>query len=162
MAKFTKLPVTIDAIQLTAENLSSGEIASFMGPDFSKTSGVTSPGPVVMFIETLEGTHRADEGDWIIKGIKGEFYPCKPDIFEATYRSAAALDMRPEFAGHRLTDAGVEAAKAISSIFNHCLASLEEHCPPGRHTAILRTKLEEACFFAKKAMAGVDGNSTSF
>ena len=36
-------------------------------------------------IETLEGRMRGNRGDWIIKGIKGEFYPCKPDIFEATY-----------------------------------------------------------------------------
>ncbi len=36
-------------------------------------------------IGTLEGTHRADPDDWIIQGIKGELYPCKPDIFEATY-----------------------------------------------------------------------------
>lgn len=36
-------------------------------------------------IFTLEGTHRADVGDYVIKGIKGEFYPCKPDIFEMTY-----------------------------------------------------------------------------
>lgn len=36
-------------------------------------------------LSTLEGTMRANLGDWIIKGVKGEFYPCKPDIFEATY-----------------------------------------------------------------------------
>lgn len=40
---------------------------------------------VAMLIDTLEGTHRADQGDWIIKGVKGELYPCKPDIFVATY-----------------------------------------------------------------------------
>jgi hypothetical protein len=39
-------------------------------------------------IGTLEGEMRADPGDWIIKGVKGEFYPCKPDIFEATYDRA--------------------------------------------------------------------------
>jgi hypothetical protein len=39
-------------------------------------------------IKTLEGTMRADIGDWIIKGVKGELYPCKPDIFEATYEPA--------------------------------------------------------------------------
>ena len=39
----------------------------------------------VMYIETLEGTHRADVGDYIITGVKGEQYPCKPDIFEMTY-----------------------------------------------------------------------------
>ena len=39
-------------------------------------------------IKTLEGSMRGDVGDWIIKGVKGEFYPCKPDIFEATYDPA--------------------------------------------------------------------------
>lgn len=38
-----------------------------------------------LLIQTPEGEHRARVGDWIIKGIKGEFYPCKPDIFESTY-----------------------------------------------------------------------------
>jgi hypothetical protein len=38
-----------------------------------------------LFIQTLEGRMRVDLGDWVIKGIKGEFYPCKPDVFEATY-----------------------------------------------------------------------------
>jgi hypothetical protein len=42
-----------------------------------------------LMIETLEGTMTADEGDWIIKGVKGEFYPCKPDIFYATYEPVA-------------------------------------------------------------------------
>ncbi len=39
-------------------------------------------------IKTLEGTHWAGKGDWIIKGVKGELYPCKPDIFEMTYEKA--------------------------------------------------------------------------
>lgn len=40
---------------------------------------------VVLLIDTLEGTHIANQGDWIIRGVKGELYPCKPDIFEMTY-----------------------------------------------------------------------------
>ncbi|HRK69589.1 MAG TPA: hypothetical protein PKY73_18730 [Hyphomonas sp.] len=44
-------------------------------------------GPCIL-IDTLEGQMRADPGDWIIKGVKGEFYPCKPDIFAATYEVA--------------------------------------------------------------------------
>lgn len=40
---------------------------------------------VALYIDTLEGTHRADQGDWIIRGVKGELYPCKPDIFALTY-----------------------------------------------------------------------------
>lgn len=43
---------------------------------------------VAMMIDTLEGTHKANQGDWIIRGVKGELYPCKPDIFEATYEAA--------------------------------------------------------------------------
>lgn len=46
-----------------------------------------SPEDRVLRIPTLEGTHEAKPGDWIIKGIKDEFYPCKPDIFEKTYES---------------------------------------------------------------------------
>jgi hypothetical protein len=46
---------------------------------------VSSPDGSRLIIKTLEGHMTADMGDWIIKGVKGEFYPCKPDIFEATY-----------------------------------------------------------------------------
>lgn len=42
------------------------------------------------YVETLEGPFRASDGDWIIKGVKGEFYPCKPDIFAATYELVEA------------------------------------------------------------------------
>ncbi len=49
--------------------------------------GVT-PQTLTMYIETLEGVHRADPGDWIITGVKGEQYPCKPDIFDKTYERA--------------------------------------------------------------------------
>lgn len=45
----------------------------------------TPDGPAYLNIRTLEGNMRADVGDWIIKGVAGEFYPCKPDIFAATY-----------------------------------------------------------------------------
>jgi hypothetical protein len=46
----------------------------------------------VFVIPTLEGNHQANIGDWIIKGVKGEFYPCKPDIFELTYEPTSEGD----------------------------------------------------------------------
>lgn len=46
---------------------------------------VLDDAPPYLAIDTLEGTMRADVGDWVIRGVQGEFYPCKPDIFEATY-----------------------------------------------------------------------------
>lgn len=69
--KFRKKPVIIEAEQYTG-------MESFPRFDCLKYSN----GP---YIETLEGPLRVSINDWIIKGIKGEFYPCKPDIFEATY-----------------------------------------------------------------------------
>ena len=78
MPLFTKKPVTIEAIQWNGKNCT--EIANFAGNSV----------PVILFdnpitVITLEGQHTASINDWIIKGVKGEFYPCKPDIFEMTY-----------------------------------------------------------------------------
>ena len=78
MGKFRKKPVVIEAIQWTGEG--DVEIRDFFGKfDRWDIDGNC------LIIQTLEGTHRANPKDWIIRGIKGEFYPCKPDIFEATY-----------------------------------------------------------------------------
>ena len=78
--KFRKKPVVIEAIQWTGDNLK--EIEGFINQ--GKPWGNLS-NPEGLIIHTLEGDHRADKGDWIIKGIHGEFYPCKPDIFAKTY-----------------------------------------------------------------------------
>ncbi len=75
--KYRKKPVEIEAIQLTEENLD--KIMEFCGGKI-KSHPLTG-----VVIETLEGNMTADKGDYIIKGVKGEFYPCKPDIFELTY-----------------------------------------------------------------------------
>lgn len=74
--KYRKKPVIIDAVQF----INSTDIHEFCG------NSVREPiGKDYLEITTLEGIMIAQKGDWIIKGIKGEFYPCKPDIFEATY-----------------------------------------------------------------------------
>ena len=76
--RYVKKPVIIEAIQWTGGNRD--EIFQFVGPSayFGDVTG--------MVIKTLEGDHKASEGDFIIKGVAGEFYPCKPDIFSATYQ----------------------------------------------------------------------------
>jgi hypothetical protein len=74
--KFRKKPVVIEAVQWTGDNLS--EIQRFYRPN-----EILIGDKIV--IRTLEGTMTADKGDWILKGIKGEYYPCKPDIFAETY-----------------------------------------------------------------------------
>lgn len=79
MDKFRKKPVVIEAVQWTGSN--SFEIAQFMNESlYGEWVNEVS-------IRTLEGTMTASIGDWIIKGVSGEFYPCKPDIFEKTYEA---------------------------------------------------------------------------
>lgn len=73
--KYRKKPVVIEAVQWNGSN--QNELSSFMGVVGTCDNKVE--------IHTLEGMLTASIGDWIIKGIKGEFYPCKPDIFAATY-----------------------------------------------------------------------------
>jgi hypothetical protein len=90
MAQYRKKPVIIEAIQYN--NLNREEIEKFVGKKLHQEletetaylAGKGSP-KFSLIIETLEGNHKAMPNDYIIKGIKGEFYPCKPDIFEATY-----------------------------------------------------------------------------
>ncbi len=81
--KFRKKPVVIDAVQWTGDNECLDFIREFMEPNYPARG--TESYPDCLIIHTLEGDHRANVGDWIIKGVKGEFYPCKPDIFEQTY-----------------------------------------------------------------------------
>ena len=84
MGQYRKKPVVIEAIQWDGTN--QGEIAEFMKtPIRTKTSPEQGNPSGKITIETLEGDMTASIGDFIIKGVQGEFYPCKPDIFEKTY-----------------------------------------------------------------------------
>lgn len=76
--KYTKKPVTIEAVQYIGNNWR--EIENFTSGNSRRSEDSDS-----LIIKTLEGQHIASINDFIIKGIKGEFYPCKPDIFELTY-----------------------------------------------------------------------------
>jgi len=85
--KYRKKPVVIEAMRL--DRMNGSEVAAWCGghhwtldPEHEITSSLD--------ITTLEGVMRAEVGDWIIRGVKGEFYPCKPDIFDATYEPAEA------------------------------------------------------------------------
>lgn len=93
--KYRKKPVVIEAIK-------------FIGNDYGTLVALGSLGlkPVIednrLVIETLEGVMSANVGDYIIKGVNGEFYPCKPDIFEKTYEIVTEFNpeeygLKPEF-----------------------------------------------------------------
>ena len=77
--KYRKKPVVIDAIKFDGTQDS---IVKIMGMSNQRSMRFENNS---IFIDTLEGKMQANVGDWVIKGVKGECYPCKPDIFEATY-----------------------------------------------------------------------------
>lgn len=82
--KYRKKPVIIEAVQFEDNSDRIIEIHEFMGGDTIRVNYEDKDNPYLK-IETLEGTMKASVGDYIIKGVNGEFYPCKPDIFEKTY-----------------------------------------------------------------------------
>jgi hypothetical protein len=79
VARYRKLPVEVEAVQFTGAN--AGEIAELLGWECTDRDGDAD----TIVIETLEGNMVAGVGDWIIKGVAGEGYPCRPDVFELTY-----------------------------------------------------------------------------
>ena len=79
MAKYRKKPIVIEAKRLSVDNQL--KICDWIGSGNRQTFWDSGEIDII----TLEGTMRAHIGDWIIKGVSGEFYPCKPDIFELTY-----------------------------------------------------------------------------
>lgn len=93
--KYRKKPVEIEAIQLQPDHVTIVECIEFVfniGMDSSMIGEAATVKKVQeeegFLIPTLEGDMKATFGDYIIKGVKGEFYPCKPDIFELTYEKA--------------------------------------------------------------------------
>lgn len=87
MAKYRKNPVVIEARQFVTNNeegdINMNELVQWI----LQNGGQATHDGTDIFIQTLEGRHAATVGDFIIQGVKGEFYPCKPDIFEATYEA---------------------------------------------------------------------------
>lgn len=90
MAKYRKKPVVIDAFRLAHHEMPDWFLGRKATNEITthNEDGRWRGGPDYALINTLEGQMRAEAGDYIIKGVKGDIYPCKPDIFEATYEPA--------------------------------------------------------------------------
>ena len=87
--QFRKQPVVIDAVQWMNEP-DGDSLKAILSLARNGRVTFAADGTADLVIETLEGDMRAKVGDWIIRGVKGELYPCKPDIFEATYEPVEA------------------------------------------------------------------------
>ena len=89
MEKYRKRPVVIEAIQLKLDSSNINQIVAISEEFEAIRFHVGEKSGYNLLINTLEGKMTANPGDWIIKGVKGEFYPCKPDIFEKTYEKVS-------------------------------------------------------------------------
>jgi len=90
MAQYRKKPVVIEAIQWNGKNFD--QISQFIGENHGHKKAHEDAEEAAIksgkyYISTLEGIMTASKGDWIIKGVSGEFYPCKPEVFETTYEA---------------------------------------------------------------------------
>lgn len=79
MRRFRKKPIVIEAVRFTGRNYQT--VFDFIGD--GAVGKHSSSGRI--YLPTLEGTMEVSPGDWVIRGVKGEYYPCKPDIFETSY-----------------------------------------------------------------------------
>lgn len=98
MGKFRKRPVVIEAFQMTQDRrMDNTDWPAWLGEAWNgnrdeagtlQRVDISAPLPDELEVVTLEGNHRVSWGDYIIRGVKGELYACKPDIFAATYEAA--------------------------------------------------------------------------
>jgi hypothetical protein len=147
---FRKKPVVIEAFQMTVERrMDNSEWPDWLnnawnkdegqaGALFRQNTGATMPD--MLCIQTLEGVHLVGWGDWIIRGVKGELYPCKPDIFAATYEPATAAPAAP---------ASVSEAPVAVPLTDEDLRNALRQCP---HDAVenLRVRWLYATDFARE------------
>jgi hypothetical protein len=89
--QYRKKPVVIEAMELTGAN-AMRLAATWAGGKYRYEQKPSDPSDVAYWVDipTLEGVMKANQGDFIIKGVQGEFYPCKPEIFAATYEAVEA------------------------------------------------------------------------
>lgn len=157
VANYTKKPVTVQAIQWTGNNIN--EILEFAGNCAMFKVGTIDEG-IDLKIVTLEGTHIASLGDYIIKGVNGEFYPCKPDIFEKTYNEATvvqniAIDEQIEnnFNSHKANQDKLIKYDLIRKYVKDLAYCIKNNVPDGREKSLAMTKLEECCMWANAGIA---------
>lgn len=89
---YRKKPVVIEAMQWDGTREGWVEITQWADDVWFIVDGAIE-------IKTLEGTMRVDPSDWVIRGVQGEFYPCKPDIFDATYEPVDPVEVPAQYGG---------------------------------------------------------------
>lgn len=159
MTLFRKKPVVIQAEQWFPGKVITGvELRS--GPGYTvEENGVFRAGPDVQVavIDTLEGEMRVSPGDWIITGVKGEKYPCKPDIFEATYEREPISPIEPS-SDKSLRD-WVEVVGKQSDTIDNLIAASKLPMPADFHLTQIKNAMETMRDELREAYTGITGES---
>ena len=155
MLNYRKKPVVIEAIQFNGYN--STEIEAWMiGLGAREFFSVKDGGKAVL-IHTLEGIMEGSPGDYIIRGVAGEFYPCKPDIFDKTYDPLITLRLNTEiekrFTYHAPKPGQPEKYVLLRDKGKELAYLIQDNCPDSRERSLALTKLEEAIMWANAAIA---------
>ena len=93
--RFRKKPIEVEAVHYLGDGNMDGGVPPWLWHALSEGKAEATNGADPFVIHTLEGDHIASPGDWIIRGVKGELYPCKPDIFELTYEAVEDATPKP-------------------------------------------------------------------
>lgn len=160
ISNYTKKPVTVKAVQWNGTNKQ--EIYDFVGE-----SGIisTNDDKNELIIFTLEGNHHASIGDYIIEGVNGEFYSCKPDIFKKTYIESSDSIKDPtienNFSFHNISEDKVNYCNTIRSLAKHFASFINQVVPDSREKSLSITKLEEATMWANAGISRYDAVNKS-
>ena len=160
IAKYTKKPVTIEAIQFADDADTISNIHGFLKADTTCVSYENTEAPVLK-IETLEGVMTAQVGDYIIKGVKGEFYPCKPDIFGTTYQKGDSHSEPLDAIGDTK-----QFRKDLDNVLQRLKTSSHptnphEHARASRERSLSVTKLQEAIMWLGMDLKAINDESPS-
>ena len=120
MSKYRKKPINIEAVHYVGETV--------IMPDWIREafkSGILFYDEDDLYVETLEGTSLVSVGDYIIKGVKGELYPCKPDIFEMTYEKEETPQTKEEWFNTLTAEEKAETIAQLSSYGGNVEAILD-------------------------------------
>lgn len=164
ITRWRKKPVEVEAQQATAETLHqvflwvAGYVGTYDCTAADKpTHGVSiDPDGGVMVIATLEGEMRVSPGDWVIRGVQGEFYPCKPDIFAATYEPATDADPMIEVTLTRLETSALVAHTFARWLREHDLPWVDWEVVPQLSEAAYKAFADRAEQFADQLAGRCD------
>ena len=160
MATYRKKPVEIEARQFNGQTwgATADALAEWCGGEYETDLQPSRP---TLRIRTLEGVMEASPGDWIIRGVQGEFYPCKPDIFEQTYVAADQPEQQDDAhlgAVQRFFTASEhEDVVALRDRIVALGAEIERRVPAGRNKALALTALEDVQMRGNRGLFAPEG-----